>query len=139
MLPNVLFRTAMATLKRCPKCKEIKLWATNCCIECNRFTTKLNKFLKTADEELVDDWSLCVFRDEHAAIGTDIDLVIRETTEDVRMDRLLKRFTASGHMKDIEDLIEKYKIQPEQLKSILESTYQLKCKIRGVVLFADPE
>ena len=82
---------------------------------------------------------MCVFRDEHSALGTDLDMVIREATEDVRVDRLLKRFTASGHMKDIEDLTEKYKNKPEQLKSILESTYQFKCKTRGVVLFADPE
>ena len=120
MLPNVLFRTAMATLKRCPKCKEIKLWTTNCCIECNRFATKLHTFLKTADEDLVDDWSnvskekkRCVFRDEHSAFGTDLDMVIREATEDVRVDRLLKRFTASGHMQDIADLSEMYKNKPE--------------------------
>ena len=42
-------------------------------------------------------------------------------------------------MKDIEDLTEKYKNKPEQLKSILESTYQFKRNTRGVVLFADPE
>ena len=80
-----------------------------------------------------------MYRDNHSVLGVDLNMIIRETTEDVRVDRLLKRFTASGHMKDLEDLIEKYKNKPEQLKPILSTTYQFKCGARGVTLYADPE
>ena len=66
-------------------------------------------------------------------------MIIRETTDDIRTERLLKLFTNAGHMKDIEDLTAKYKNKPEQLNSILNTTYQLECKIRRVTLYADPE
>ena len=42
-------------------------------------------------------------------------------------------------MTDLEDLTDKYKNKPEQLKHILETTYKFVCKVRKVTLYADPE
>ena len=93
-------------------------------MECNTFAVKLTRHLKDEDPDLVADWGLLskekkrdVYRDNHNVLGTDLYMVIREATEDIRTDRLIRKFTASGHMKDLEDLTEQYKNKPLQLKT----------------------
>ena len=80
-----------------------------------------------------------MYRDNHNVLGVDLNMIIREATEYIRTERLVNKFTSVGHMKDLEDLTEKYKNKPEQLKSILSTTNQFKCGTRGVTLYADPE
>ena len=50
-----------------------------------------------------------VYRDNHNVHGTDLNLSIREAIEYIRTEHLIKQFTASGHMEDIQDLTNKYK------------------------------
>ena len=80
-----------------------------------------------------------VFRNHHVDHGVDLNALLREVTEEIRSERLIKKFSATGHMKDMVDLAEKYKNKPEQLEAIKATTYKFHCTIRDVMLYADPE
>ena len=136
----------MATLKLCPSCNKESVWKVGRCVDCNRFGVKLHRHLKDEDEDVVADWGQLsrekkneVFRNHHNDHGVDLNALLREVTEEIRSERLVKKFSAKGHMKDMVDLAEKYKNKPDQLEAIKKTTYKFHCTIRNVMLYADPE
>ena len=100
-------------------------------MDCNRFNVKLARHMKTEDADLVADWGQLsraekndIFRNHHNDHGVDLNALLREVTEEIRAERLIKKFSATGHMKDLVDLGEKFKNKPEQLEAIKATTYK---------------
>ena len=129
----------MATLKLCPKCNKESVWKVGCCEDCNRFGVKLTRHMKTEDADVVADWGQLsrekkteVFRNHHDDHGVDLNALLKEATEEIRFERRIKKFTATGHMKDMVDLTERYKNKPEQLEAIKKTTHKFHCTIRDL-------
>ena len=71
--------------------------------------------------------------------GDALAMKFTENTTESRADAFSSEFNDLGKFMDEDDLTEKYKNKPEQIKNILANATTTHCAVRNVKLWADPE
>ena len=79
------------------------------------------------------------YRHGHDAMGKDLKALIEETISESYSEKEMEAWIKDGKYLDKEDMEEKFKAKPHQLKSILANTKTHYCNVRDVLLYEDPE
>ena len=79
------------------------------------------------------------YKTGHGLMGKDLKAAIEETMSEYYSEKEMEAWIKDGKFLDKEDMEEKFKAKPHQLKSILANTKTHYCNVRDVLLYEDPE
>ena len=79
------------------------------------------------------------YRHGHELMGKDLKALVEETISESYSEKEMEAWIKDGKFLDKEDMEEKFKAKPHQLKSILANTKTHYCNVRDVLLYEDPE
>ena len=124
---------------------ELHGWRYRCNV-CNAWRSRLTNARSPLTEEeklAISEWGpeqRQAFKEKykHLRIG-DLSTALRTEIEELDMQYSDRSLDNTGHFKDKEDITEKYKNKPDQLKNILERAETIECPTRGVTLYEDPD
>ena len=119
---------ATANVIRCKQCHNLKG-------RINRCEETRVAWANTADSES----RVKMMRECADVYGDALAMKFTENTTESRADAFSSEFNDLGKFMDEDDLTEKYKNKPEQLKNIFANATTTHCAVRNVTLWADPE
>jgi hypothetical protein len=119
------------TAGRCKPCNAL-YQRTRC--SCKGTPGRWEKFLAATKEDTAEFYTT-----GHRKLGKELKAAIDETISEHTAEKDLEQWCQDGKYLDEEDLTEKYKKKPEQLKSIKDKTHTFFSLVRNVWLYEDPE
>jgi hypothetical protein len=119
-----------ATAGRCPGCNSLLARTRTMCKPIGTW----DDFLGMSKEHREK-----YYKTGHGLMGKDLKAAIEETMSEYYSEKEMEAWIKDGKFLDKEDMEEKFKAKPHQLKSILANTKTHYCNVRDVLLYEDPE
>ena len=119
-----------ATAGRCPGCNSLLARTRTQCKPLGTW----DEFLSVSKEHRTK-----FYKHGHGLMGDNLKASIEETISESYSEKEMEAWNKDGKFLDKEDMEEKFKAEPHQLKSIFANTKTHYCNVRDVLLCEDPE
>ena len=110
------------------------------CRPCNRLQSRISRMKQGIDMEVSFPSAAAkeaFYRKHQDAFGADLQAAMELVTSEVRSTTSSDRLAEEGHWLDEDDLCDKYKGKPDQLKNLLQNAKRMEHPTRKVTLYLD--